>query len=996
MKKIYSFFSALLVGTACLFAQTAPDGYIAKGAFTESFTDASTVSKMGWGWGWQAGDPSKSYKTGKSYPVNGQYILYSDAYAAKDQTTPTLLITPLLKGNISFKVSARVAYSPELSNLTDKKSFVRLYAGHMDGDALVWDDEPFFTHTITELPTNITTDADYWTTCNTSVDDYQFIGIQLSYICFDELTADDYCLPIKHVMTPTAVASEWNSSNNPLYGDAEGKTTWTGSVTVQNNGDLPFADGEAVLTITSSNTSVTTTTFTSFTIPDAIPAGESKTYDISVPLQLVDLTKDGYTAIKFTSNLDNFNASLPYKQSAWFDVKAYAPKLTVRNASNSDVTSYATALGLVEAPASTTFTLKNDGGSPLVLKSITSATMSNLAFTCEGAEGNIFPLTIERGTDTTITMTFGNTGGQSGTLVFTYGNNYDTTKYTLESKEVSAVVADPALYLEQFGATLPQGWVNEEGSNWSISSTSTNYYMTNSQQGAPGKYLISPKLRFEEGQTLAIMAQRKGSSGSSLRVLTSTDRLNWTLALEKTTWTKSYSGSLNTSYTELVAVPMPEGDVYVAFEAGYSIIDYVLGGTKVAVEDDIYTTISGADNAMVNYPYELGVELQNLTERVYNEKTLVLELLNGSEVVATDTIDAMMGALENISGLKLTFTPHAANDDAVLTLNINKAGTTILSLKKNIRIAEEVYFTDIQTGEVVTSNSNSNIPLRTNYKNSKSEFILPAKKFKEFTKDTALTSITFFYRNTSKNITADSVRILLQNTTDSTIGSTLTFTEEKDMTKVVSLTKYAFAMAANSSSFVELTFSFSEPFVYTGKNLRVMMVSEKQDVYGSTSWASETVSDSVAIYKSNDTYDKYNEKATGTLQKVLPIIKFGYKASTPTISGNVNLKSGNNAGRTITAKSGDVLYQTTTDASGNYSLEIMQVTRLYDIYLDDECKAQNISVEAGNTVVNITDIVTNCEQTMLNAPAATKHIINGMLIIQRGDKLYNANGQVLK
>lgn len=994
MKKIYSFFSALMIGTACLFAQTVPDGYIAKGAFTESFTNASTVSAMGWGWGWQNGDPSKTYDTGTNYPVNGKYIRCTSAYAATDQTTPTLLITPLLKGNISFKVSAKLYYSPTLSNLTGGKSFVRLYAGHMEGDKLVWDEYPFFTDSITKLPTSTETNADYWTTCNTQVDDYQFIGIQLSYICFDELTADDYCLPIKHVMTPTAVASEW-TDNNPLYGDAEGKTTWTGSVTVQNDGDLHFAKGEAVLNITSTSSTVSTTTVTSFTIPDSIAPGESKTYDISVPLQLTDLSKEGRTAMKFTSNLDNFNASLPYKQSDWFKIKAYAPTLKVSNASNSDITSSATDLGLVKAPASTTFTLKNDGGSPLVLKSITSATMSNLAFTCEGAEGSIFPLTIEKGTDTTITMTFGNMGGQSGTLVFTYGNNYDTTKYTLESKEVSAVVADPALYLEQFGATLPQGWVNEEGSNWSISSTSTNYYMANSQQGAPGKYLISPKLHFEAEQTLAIMAQRRTSSGSSLRVLTSTDRVNWTLVLEKTTWTKSYSGSLNTSYTELVAVPMPEGDVYVAFEAGYSIIDYVLGGTKVAVEDDIYTTISGADNAMVNYPYELGVELQNLTERVYNEKTLVLELLNGSEVVTTDTIDAM-GALENISGLKLTFTPHAANDDAVLTLNINKAGTTILSFEKNIRIAEEVYFTDIQTGEVVTSNSNSNIPLRTNYNNSKSEFILPAKKFKEFTKDTALTSITFFYRNTSKNVTADSVRILLQNTTDSTIGSTLTFTEEKDMTKVVSLTKYAFAMAANSSSFVELTFSFSEPFVYTGKNLRVMMVSEKQDVYGSTSWASESVSDSVAIYKSNDNYDRYNGTATGTLQKVLPIIKFGYKASTPTISGNVNLKSGNNAGRTITAKSGDVLYQTTTDASGNYSLEIMQVTRLYDIYLDDECKAQNISVEAGNTVVNITDIVTNCEQTMLNAPAATKHIINGMLIIQRGEKLYNANGQVLK
>ena len=112
----------------------------------------------------------------------------------------------------------------------------------MEGDKLVWDEDPFFTYSITELPTSTETNADYWTTCNTQVDEYQFLGIQLSYICFDELTADDYCMPIKHVMTPTAVASEWTDSN-PLYVDREGKTTWTGSVTVQNDGDLSFAKG---------------------------------------------------------------------------------------------------------------------------------------------------------------------------------------------------------------------------------------------------------------------------------------------------------------------------------------------------------------------------------------------------------------------------------------------------------------------------------------------------------------------------------------------------------------------------------------------------------------------------------------------------------------------------------------------------------------------------------------------------------------------------------
>ena len=984
MKKIYSFFSALMIGTACLFAQTTPDGYIAMGAFTESFTNASTVSAMGWGWGWQNGDPSKTYDTGTSYPVNGKYIRCTSAYAATDQTTPTLLITPLLKGNISFKVSAKLYYSPTLSNLTGGKSFVRLYAGHMEGDKLVWDEDPFFTYSITELPTSTETNADYWTTCNTQVDEYQFLGIQLSYICFDELTADDYCMPIKHVMTPTAVASEWTDSN-PLYVDREGKTTWTGSVTVQNDGDLSFAKGEAVLNITSQSSTATTTTVTSFTIPDAIAPGESKTYDISVPLQLADLTKEGRTAIRFTSNLNNVTTTLPYQQSGWFTIKAYAPTLKVRNASKSDITSYATDLGLVEAPASTTFTLKNEGGSPLVLKSITSATLSNLAFTCEGAEGSIFPLTIETGTDTTITMTFGNTGGQSGTLVFTYGNNYDTTKYTLESKEVSAVVADPALYLEQFGATIPQGWVNEEGSNWSISSTSTNYYMTNSQQGAPGKYLISPKLRFEEGQTLAIMAQRKGSSGSSLRVLTSTDRLNWTLALEKTTWTKSYSGSLNTSYTELVAVPMPEGDVYVAFEAGYSIIDYVLGGTKVAVEDDIYATISGADNAMVNYPYELGVELLNLTETKYVE-ALTLELLNGETVVAELDVDTLH-AWGTLDTLALQFTPHVA-EDATLTLRLKKGEDVMVSLTKAISIVPEEVKSEAVTG--TQTGTSAYAPFATNWTNSKSEFVYTAAKL-GLEANTELTSITFNYYNTSGEISRN-VKIWLQNTDIEIVGDT--FTDVSGMTLVFSDDDYLFKKEGFSSACVDQTFAFSAPFPYTGGNLRVVAACENESSYKSSGYGYETVANSI-LYKRFDSKSSY-ESASATKASYLPIAKFGFAVVLPTISGNVNLKSGNNAGRTITAKSGDVLYQTTTDASGNYSLEIMQVTRLYDIYLDDECKAQNISVEAGNTVVNITDIVTNCEQTMLNAPAATKHIINGMLIIQRGDKLYNANGQVLK
>lgn len=285
-------------------------------------------------------------------------------------------------------------------------------------------------------------------------------------------------------------------------------------------------------------------------------------------------------------------------------------------------------------------------------------------------------------------MTFGNTGGNSGTLIFTYGNSYDEAVYTVESKTISVIVADPSLYLEEFAATLPQGWVNEAGSNRScktVGGTPANSYMDNGNTNMYGKYLISPKLHFSEGQKLTIMAQGKNAS-SCFRVLTSTDRATWTQAAEKKTWAKT-AYTFDASKCELLIVDMPVGDCYIAFEAGYACIDYIMGGTKVDVTDDIYTTISGAEKGMVNYQYELAVELTNLTAMAYEDKAVVLELKNGDDVVATNMLPAIAG---EASGIKdtLRFTPHVA-EVATLTLNVKKGEVVLAALTKAITIAEE-------------------------------------------------------------------------------------------------------------------------------------------------------------------------------------------------------------------------------------------------------------------------------------------------------------------
>lgn len=997
MKKITSFLTALLLSTASLFAQDVlPEGYISKGAFSESFTDVTSLTAIGWGWSWQDGNPSKSYSTSSYDGINGNYISCTYRYLQTNQTTPTLLITPMLKGKVKFYIRPN-GYGSDWSDgiLNDKQSWVQIYLGHPDENGIVWDENPYYTRLFTTEKPETSNDK-WWTQDSLTIEDeYAFIGIQLSYAYFDELTAEDHCLPIKRILTPTEITSEW-SDNNPLYGDTEGKATWTGSVTVRNDGDKALSETERVLKIESSNSNTVTTTMSTYTIPDAIEPGESKTYTLEIPLQLTDLTTDGRTAIRITSNIDNVNSTLPYKQSNWFTIKAYAPKLVVRNAKANKISDYVTDLGLIQAPASTTFTLSNEGGSPLVVKSITSATLGNLIFTCDGIESEtIFPLTIKQGENTVITMTFGNTGGQSGTLVVTYGNNYDNTEYTLQSKEVSVVVADPNIYLEQFASKLPIGWVNEEGSNWSIASSGINYYMKNGLQEMPGKYLISPKLHFDAGQTLAIMAQRC-TNDSKIRVLTSPDRVNWTEAKYIDTWTKNYASYLNTNYTELVITDMPEGDVYVAFESGYALIDYIMGGTRVDVEDDFYPTLSAPEKGMVNYAYTMNLTFENLTETAYEEKALTLELANGDEVVATDTLGALAGGA-TMNDIALTFTPHAAAEEAVLTLNLKKGERILLSLSKRVNIAEEAFFTDITTGEVTTAESR-NIPLQTNYYNSKSEFIYPAEKL-NIEAGTKLNSITFYYKNTSKEITADTLRILLQNTDASEV--TNTFTAETEMTAVVGIKNYVFHMV---STFEELTFTFDTPFEYTGGNLRVMMVSEKQDVYGITSWATESTSSNTTVYKYSDNYDTYNNTTTGTLLKELPVVKIGYEAAIPAIAGGITLADGSpaEAGKHIVAKSGDVVYETVSE-TGHYNLPILQPALTYALYMDGELVKENIVLTAetliDNTLtINITaqSTETGMESTEASGISVRKILIDNQLYILRGETLYHVNGQKAK
>lgn len=1006
MKKTYALLTVLSLWAVGLFAQ-APAGYMEKGALLQDFSTGfeKTVEDEDWGttttefctpygWTFQKGTPSKSYKIAKNNPVNGKYLAGDAYFLQTAQTTPTMLITPLVNGLVTFYIKPSSISEYAITNrLATNQSWVKIYGGSLNAEGTIdWNyGEPLFTEVFTAVPEGA--DSNGWVQRSFSVSDYKFLGIQMSYAGFDELTAENYYMPIKKVLKPLSITSDF-TDDNPLYGDAEGNATWIGKVTVKNEGDESIEANTAKLTLKSSATYAITTTMTEFVIPETLAPNDEKTFDLSVPVQAKDPTKDARTTIVLTSNINSVDNTELKAASAWFTIKTRTPNLVVKNANGNNVTSYETSLGLLTAPASTTFTLDSKGGSAVVLKSITSA-MTNLSFTI-GEDAVVFPLEIAAGESKVLTMHFGNTGGNAGTLTFTYGNIFDETTYTVESKSVSAVVADPALYLEDFAANLPQGWINETGSNWSIKDTggkTPNYYMDNGTNSDNTKYLISPKLHFEEGQTLSIMVLGKSSS-SHLTVLTSADRNQWTEVAKKDSWSQTKS-SFDASKCEMLIVNMPVGDCYVAFESGYTSIDYILGGKKVDVEDDFYTLISGKDNGMVNYQYELAVSIQNLMENNYEDKAIALELISGDKVVATDTLNAI-AALANDIKDTLRFTPHVAGK-TTLSLNVKKGDVVLATLTKQVTIAEEIVISSVTTGE--QSTTNQYVPFRTNYCNSKSEFIYTTSKI-GLPAGTNLTSITFNYYNISKDITGN-VKIWLQNTADEVVVDT--FTDVTTMTCVFEQDNYVFAKEGFSSACVEKTFTFTTPFEYQGGNLRVVLCSEQQPNYGTSGWGAETVANS-ALYKCKDNYTSYLTEGA-TKSSNLPVAKLGFAKEIPTISGEVTLADGSKAGpgKKIEAKSGEVIYSTTTTEEGTYSIVIMQSDLTYELYLEGKKVAEDIVLNettlVDNTVVvNIIEpgVGTDYDQISVDRIAVRK-VFNGETIyIQRGEHLYNLNGQVIK
>ena len=181
-----------------------------------------------------------------------------------------------------------------------------------------------------------------------------------------------------------------------------------------------------------------------------------------------------------------------------------------------NVTAADVSFGMVNAEATATFTIKNEGKSDLTGIEVTT-TDNN--FTFEGV-----PTTVAVGETATVTvkMSAANKGMHEGTVTVAAPEQESKTF------NVSGYVMDEELFTETFdGNALPDGWTMESGS------TSTDYKWTFANGAATGSNknarLITPALTIAEGEKMAIEIKKYNTWACTLPIYISKDGGEFTL-----------------------------------------------------------------------------------------------------------------------------------------------------------------------------------------------------------------------------------------------------------------------------------------------------------------------------------------------------------------------------------------------------------------------------------------------------------------------------------
>lgn len=435
--------------------------------------------------------------------------------------------------------------------------------------------------------------------------------------------------------------------------------------------------------------------------------------------------------------------------------------------------------------------------------------------------------------------------------------------------------------------------------------------------------------------------------------------------------TKTYTISID--YTEKNCFPISEEETTVTFQGASVEKDIQLEeGVDFLIED-----FNTPATATTNNVYTATVTAKNYNATALTADDYTATLYVGGKAVATaETVD--VASMESVT-FTFTFTPHEAGTFANSYIALAAPTTTVKTDEYTLTVAAESAGGNMT---VLENTLMSNYyPLCFYYKHSIAETVYTKEKLQEYgvTEGAQIMKLALLSYKAGGTANAH-VQMWLENTEDD--GSTAKSKPYTNgMTKIFDseVTIEAHGSASEPVEFFKANLT-ENPFVYTGKNLRLVVLSDADADEGYSNRTQFATDDSYKHTWANKNDYTTSTDLTLTGNNPSPVLSITIPAGSHFTGTVKNTSEDAVAGAKVTLRNddNDVEYYATTSEDGTFDVEVVQTDKTYMVTVEAEGYVtleveENIDLSAGDSEGNNYVLANGIDITIAEGATGTSY-----------------------
>lgn len=838
----------------------------------------------------------------------GAYLSVGNQNLTYNKTINDLLVTPQCHS------SAEISFYAKARNNFTSSAGIKLFACELQDDG---------SFAITGELTSYTFPAltEEWQKITINLDETgrTYIGIRLNYVDIDEFTISRAWVDLFNELSFISIEPK-----DEIFADADAQGNFTVSLKakVKNTGDFDLSEsnsspteGESYAYTLSLLNHSNGTELASFPLSRPLAIDEESEEEISKVLNLSEYP-DGLS-VDIRENISNSVINGPA-----LNIVAYRaiPSITRKNSSTELSENSVEYFGVTNTEPERTFTLRNNGAASMRVSAIEIPEGYNLLTTVN------YPLDIEAhdSYDFTVKMN-GSVVGEKIGLLKVIVDNADNLSLTLHGAVSGA---------DQWHEGFESGAVSDNyiNSGWSIANVNSIYGLTDNEKVLTNASNTTARLitpMFEAGQNDAIHFSTAITSESSpgLKVYYSIDRKEWSLIKSITLDAETQSDRLSDELLarsngvfKRFAVDVPEGQGYIAIDGARILIDDIVGPALVMKSHDFFfENLTAAAEGTVNYNSAISVTVRNVTGNTENAGNYTLGLYVDNKLVTEiESVDFQPNELKQF---KFDYTPHTEGKLAMsIKIKMTDGYENSVDWDMNVMAEESIVSSSMGTKD----SQNDAYPINSLQASNICESIYPASDI-GLKKGARINSLSW-KGNTAYPMALDSkLEIWIENTGEESFNAPEAFTATEGMTKIYEGNYDLWAVGSQDKD--RIVVKLTDPFIYGGENVRILIYSSNSTSFGFKAnawWQTDQTLNTNTIYSYG---------GTPQLAESTPVVWFEAKDAANTVSGNVTFDSDGAPaeGVKIKAECENVVYETETDSQGNYTLPIYQKTLNYNL-----------------------------------------------------------------